>query len=173
MATLTLSQLILPTFTKGLKTLDHILTRAEQHAASKGLDPDAEYPDTRLIDDMNPLTFQVQTTTKAVRVTLSRCLGQDLEAWRDEEKTIADLHKRVGLALMLLEGVDAKTIDDQAGEVIELPFAGLTLRLAARDAALNHGLPNFFFHISTAYAILRSKGVPIGKADYLGGFLAH
>jgi len=120
MTTLTLSQIILPAFTKGLKTLDHILARAEQHAASKGLDPNVEYPNARLIDDMNPLIFQVQNTTKAVRVTLSRILGQEFEAWTDDEKTVSDLHKRISLALKLVDGVDAKKIDERAAEIVEL-----------------------------------------------------
>jgi hypothetical protein len=120
MSTLTLSEVILPTFTKGLKTLDHIISRAEQHAVSKGLDPNTEYPNARLIDDMKPLTFQVQNATKAARMTLSRILGQELEAWTDDERTVADLHKRIALALNLLEGVDARQIDERAGEIIEL-----------------------------------------------------
>ena len=120
MATLTLSQIILPAFSKGLKTLDHIITRAEQHAASKGQDPNVEYPNARLIDDMNPFTFQVQNATKAVRVTLSRILGQELEAWSDDEKTVADLHKRIGLALKLINAVDAIKVDERAAEIVEL-----------------------------------------------------
>ncbi|OIW27094.1 hypothetical protein CONLIGDRAFT_496568 [Coniochaeta ligniaria NRRL 30616] len=173
MSSISLSQIVIPTFTKGLKTLDHIINRAEQHAKEKGLDPNVEYPGARLVEDMNPLTFQVQNATTTVRKTLSRLTGQDIEAWTDDERTIADLHKRIGFALSLLESVDAKQIDDRADHQVELPFGNQILKLSGKDTALSQGLPNFFFHLQTAYAILRAKGVPIGKTDYLSSFLAE
>lgn len=170
MASIPLSQIVIPTFTKGLKTLDHVIDLAEQHARGKGLDPNVEYPDARLIADMKPFTFQVQNATTTVRKTLSRLTGQDIEAWKDDERTIADLHKRIGLALSLLESVDTKQIDDRADDQVEI---NKTLKLSGKRTALDHGLPNFFFHLQTAYAILRAKGVPIGKNDYLENFLAE
>ncbi|KAB5542791.1 hypothetical protein GE09DRAFT_1244056 [Coniochaeta sp. 2T2.1] len=173
MSNISLSQIVVPTFTKGLKTLDHIITRAEQHAQERGLDPNVEYPNARLIDDMNPFTFQVQNATTAVRKTLSRLIGEDIGAWNDDERTIADLHRRVALALSLLGTVDHKRIDNRADEIVDLPFGTKVLKLSARDTALNQGLPNFFFHLQTAYAILRAKGVPIGKGDYLSNFLVE
>jgi len=173
MASIPLSQIVIPTFTKGLKTLDHVIDLAEQHARGKGLDPNVEYPDARLIADMKPFTFQVQNATTTVRKTLSRLTGQDIEAWKDDERTIADLHKRIGLALSLLESVDTKQIDDRADDQVELPFGNKLFKLSGKDTALNQGLPNFFFHLQTAYAILRAKGVPIGKSDYLSNFLAE
>jgi hypothetical protein len=117
---ITLSNVVIPTFTKGLKTLDHIISRAEQHAKEKGLDPDVEYTEARLIDDMRPFTFQVQNAPNTVRKTLSRLLGQELETFKDEERNIADLHKRIGFALRLLESADAKKTDARADDQVEL-----------------------------------------------------
>ena len=120
MSNISLSQIVIPTFTKGLRTLDHIINRAEQHAQEHGLDPDTEYPDARLIDNMNPFTFQVQNATTAVRKTLSRLTGEDIEAWKDDQRTIADLHTRIALALSLLESVDHSLINDRASEIVDL-----------------------------------------------------
>lgn len=120
MSSISLSQIVVPTFTKGLKTLDHIIDRAEQHAKERGLDPNVEYPDARLIEDMRPLTFQVQNATTTVRKTLSRLTGQEIEPWKDDERTVADLHKRISLALSLLDKADAKQIDNRANEQVEL-----------------------------------------------------
>jgi hypothetical protein len=120
MACISLSQIVIPTFTKGLKTLDHIISRAEQHAKENGLDPNVEYPDARLAEDMRALTFQVQNATTTVRKTLARLTGQEIEAWKDDEQTIADLHKRINLALSLLKSADTKQINDRADDQVEL-----------------------------------------------------
>lgn len=120
MSSISLSEVVIPTFAKGLKTLDHIINRAEQHAKENGLDPNLEYPDTRLVEDMRPFTFQVQNATTTVRKTLSRLTGQEIEAWKDDERSIADLHRRISLALSLLESADTKQIDDRADDQVEL-----------------------------------------------------
>ncbi|KAK3369642.1 hypothetical protein B0T24DRAFT_669033 [Lasiosphaeria ovina] len=172
MAPLTLSQVVLPTFTRGLTTLSHILTVAATHAKSADLDADAEYAPAQLIADMKPLTFQVQTATTTVRKALARLLGaQDAApAWADDEKTLADLQARIASTQALLAAADAATIDARAAEIVEVPFWGSVYKLAGQDAALKQAIPNFFFHVQTAFAILRAKGVPIGKRDYLSNF---
>ncbi|KAL2134418.1 hypothetical protein VTI74DRAFT_257 [Chaetomium olivicolor] len=170
---LTLSEVVLPVFSKGLNTLAHILTVAEEHAKSNNLDPDTEYPNARLIDDMLPLSFQVQNATSTVRRTLARLEGKEDQPWEDNEKTIADLRARVAKAQELLASADRGLVDKRAEEVVELPLGKQSVQLTAKASALNQGVPNFFFHLQTAYTILRAKGVPIGKKDYIGSFLAQ
>jgi len=124
---LTLSTLILPTFTKGLSTLTHILNQAESHAHSQGLDPDTIYPQSRLIDDMNPLTFQVHNATRTVRLTLGRLVRQepdeaDPEWAHDQLQTFADFRDRIDMArALLLQAAEAgEEIDSRAGEGYQL-----------------------------------------------------
>jgi uncharacterized protein len=191
MASVTLYDAVVPTLTKGLKTFDHILTKAEEHVKAKGLDADAELPQARLVEDQNPLVFQVQNATRTVKVTLDRLTGKESAPYENTEKTLQDLHARINDALGLLEAADADVINGRGAEQVEVsvfpaprerevnvqliivdrPFGGKNLKFTARDAALNQGVPNFFFHLNTAYSILRAKGVPIGKADYIGSFL--
>ncbi len=91
-------------------------TKAEQYAKEKGLDADAVFPEARLIDDQNPLTFQVQTSTRTVKTTLGRLTGVETEPFKDSEKTLADLHARVQAALELLETADAAVVNARAEE---------------------------------------------------------
>ncbi|OLN96801.1 hypothetical protein CCHL11_02285 [Colletotrichum chlorophyti] len=171
MASVTVYDAVIPTFINGLKTFDHILTKAEEHAKANGVDVNS-YPEARLVEDQLPLTFQVQNATKTVKTNIGRLTGVDLEPFENKEKTVEDLHKRIQETLELLSNVDAAAVNAKAEAEVDLPiFGGKTLRVSAKEAALSHGIPNFFFHLNAGYAILRAKGVPVGKADYLGSFL--
>jgi hypothetical protein len=105
MATSILDDIAVPTFTNGLKTLDHILTKAEEYAKTKGLDANAVFAGARLIEDQNPLTFQVQNATKTVKTTLGRLTGVQYEPFVESEKTFEDLHKRIQDTLDLLQSI--------------------------------------------------------------------
>ncbi|EXM19340.1 hypothetical protein FOTG_12595 [Fusarium oxysporum f. sp. vasinfectum 25433] len=168
-----LYDLIIPTFIKGLQTFDHVLTKAEQYAKEKGLNADEVFPQARLVDDQLPLVFQVQNATKAVQVTIGRLTGVEPTFFQDNEKTIADLHARIQKALEAVKSVKPEDVNSREDVKVELPRPDKTLHLTVKEATLYHGQTNFFFHIVTGYSILRSKGVPIGKGDYLGSFLAH
>lgn len=129
MANLTLHEVLLPTFTNGLLTLDHILTSAEKHASSNGLDADAEYPDARLAADMRPLSFQVHNAASTVKRALERIgavpatdewVPFDEGAAAAATTTIADLRARVDAALGLARGVDAGVVDARAEELVDL-----------------------------------------------------
>ncbi|WPJ66374.1 hypothetical protein SMAC4_14040 [Sordaria macrospora] len=167
-----LSDIVLSTFSKGLNTLAHILDVAEQYASSQSLSADAEYPNARLIDDMKPFTFQIQNATTNIKRTLARLQGQEFQPWEDKETTIADLRERIARAQKLVEEADAKVLDSVAEKPIDLLIGPTTLKSTGKGSVLGHSIPNFFFHVQTAYAILRSKGVPIGKKDYIQSFLA-
>lgn len=105
MSTTTLDTIVIPTFTSGLKTLSHILTRAEEFAAAQKIDPQT-LPAARLIADQLPLTFQVQNVTKTIVTTLSR-FGVPATPFEDKESSFADLHARIKVALELLGSVEA------------------------------------------------------------------
>ncbi|KAK3995914.1 hypothetical protein QBC44DRAFT_318751 [Cladorrhinum sp. PSN332] len=170
---LTLSSLTISTFTSGLNTLEHILKQAQEHASTQSIDADSTFPSARLIQDQLPLTFQVQTTTSTVRKVLARLQGQEDKPWEDKESTFAELFERIEKARKVIAEADASKIDERAEVEVELPLGGsATLKLSAKDSALNQGIPNFYFHLNTAYSILRAKGVPVGKRDYIGSFLA-
>ncbi|KAK6218607.1 hypothetical protein QIS74_06487 [Colletotrichum tabaci] len=173
MSSVTTYDFVIPIFVKGLKTFDHILSKAEEHAKANNIDVNT-YPEARLIPDQLPLLFQVQNATKTVKTNIARLTGEELEPFENKEKTVEDLHKRIQEALDLLSKVDAATVNAKADNEVDVPiFGGKVLRVTAKEAALSHGVPNFFFHLNAGYAILRAKGVPVGKADYLGSFLGQ
>ncbi|KAM7215610.1 protein of unknown function (DUF1993) domain containing protein [Rhypophila decipiens] len=168
---LTLSSVVLPTFSKGLDTLTHILQAAQEHASKNDINADDTYPNARLVDDMRPLTFQVQNSTRTVLRVVSRLQGTAEETWEDKETTFADFYERIDKARNILRNADVKKIDERAETQVEVPLGPQVFKISAKDSALNQGIPNFFFHLQTAYAILRAQGVPIGKRDYIGSFL--
>lgn len=121
-STIPLSTLVLTTFSKGLSTLTHLLRVAESHAAANGIDPNTEYLPARLIEDMRPLSFQIQNATKHVRVVLARLTGEEFEAWEDSEKTFGEFYERIDKARGVLERVERDLkgrIDERAGVVID------------------------------------------------------
>lgn len=120
MSNTTLDDVVIPLFINGLKTLDHILDKAEEYAKLKGVDANAIFPAARLIEDQNPLTFQVQNATKTVKVTLGRLTGVQSEAFEDKEKTIEDLHKRIREALKLLNAIEPGSFRAQEEEEVEV-----------------------------------------------------
>jgi hypothetical protein len=115
-----LSEIVIKTFYKGLRTLDHFLTVAETHAQARDMDADDVYPDARLADDMLPFTFQVQNATTTVRKTLSRAALMRTQIWPDTERTMADLHNRIEMALDLLNTVQPKQINNRLDDLVEL-----------------------------------------------------
>jgi uncharacterized protein len=149
-------------FIRTLGNLDHILGKAE----ASGI---ADLPEARLIDDMLPLSRQVQMASDAAKFFAIRVGQTDPLPMPDEEKTLGELRQRIAKTIAYLEGLDAGRFEGREdAEVImklpngEMPFTGLSY-------ATIFALPNFFFHVTTAYAILRSRGVALGKMDYLAG----
>jgi hypothetical protein len=116
----TLDDVVIPFFTKGLKTFDHILTKAEEYAKTKGLDANTAFFEARLIADQNPLVFQVQNATKTVKATLGRLTGVQSAPFEDKEKNFDDLHKRIQEALELLKSVKPGAYKAQEEQQIDL-----------------------------------------------------
>ncbi|PSR75013.1 hypothetical protein BD289DRAFT_379682 [Coniella lustricola] len=164
-------EIVAPLFISGLQTYDHILSQAETFAKEKGLNVDETFFEARLIDDQLPLKFQVQNTTSLAQINIGRLIGEEVTPFDKDETTVADLRKRVQKTLEWLKSVDASKAANKEGESVSLPALGNTHQVPAKVAVLTHGLPNYFFHLNAGYAILRSKGVPLGKKDYLTTFL--
>jgi hypothetical protein len=149
--------------TRGLKNLDGLLKKAEEHAAANNV-PLEDYINARLAPDMAPFPFQVQTACNTAKFLAVRVAGVENLPMADDETTFSQLHDRISRTLDFLKGVSRETINGKEGvEVVfrEMKFTGLTYSTI-------FALPNFYFHVVAAYAILRSKGVPVGKMDYMG-----
>ena len=165
--TLSMYSASVPVFSRMLKNLQAIFEKAEAFAAAEGVDLQT-YVETRLAADMHPLRSQVQIATDGAKGVTSRLAGKPIPSWADDEVTWADLKAR------LQKGIDylaTFTPEDFAGSDernVTIKIGGQDVEIAGDTYLLNRGLPNFFFHITTAYDILRHKGVPIGKRDYLG-----
>jgi hypothetical protein len=155
-------------FTQMLGALDKVLTKAEADAEARKIDPSV-FTNGRLAPDMLPLTRQVQIMTDQAKGGASRLAGKEPPKWSDEEKTFADLHARVAKTIDHLKSFKPTDFDGAETRSIELKFPNATLNFTGKDYFLNFVVPNFYFHYTTAYAILRHNGVPIGKQDFLGG----
>jgi hypothetical protein len=156
-----------PVFARALKVLATLLEKGEAHAKAQGLDPN-DLVGARLTEDMLPLSGQVQRASDASKGAVARLTGVEAPAMPDEETTFADLQKRVADTLAYIESVDPKAFEGSEDRTIELKFPAGTLTFIGEDYLLGFALPNFFFHVVTAYDVLRHKGVQIGKLDYIG-----
>ena len=151
---------------KMLGQLDKWLDAATAFAQSKSFDPNTLLQ-ARLAPDQFPLVRQVQLTCDTAKAAASRLTGKEAPSQVDNETTIDDLHARVKAVIAYLDGFSEKDFAEAATRVITQPrWEGKTMTGA--DYFLEHAMPNFFFHISHCYALMRHNGVPLGKRDYLG-----
>jgi hypothetical protein len=161
--------LAIATMLRSLKNLDAVVGKAEAYvAADKNLDEETLVR-ARLYPNMRPFVFQIQVATDTAKGAAARLSGRPVPSWPDEEKTFADLHARLGKAIEFLSGFTPADFDGAEARPIELKVGPRTLEFTGASYISTFVLPNFFFHVTTAYAILRHNGVPIGKADFLGG----
>jgi uncharacterized protein len=162
-----LSQASLPVFEIHLNALAAILGKAEAYAAAKKIDP-AVLLHTRLAPDMFDLARQVQVATDQARRGSARLAGVEPPSYEDTETTIEQLKARIAKTLAYLKTLDTKQIDASADREITFPLGTDKGHMKGADY-LNHSvLPNFYFHVTAAYAILRHCGLEIGKRDFLG-----
>ena len=153
-------------FKKQLGQLDKWLGTATDYAKSKNFDPDVLLT-LRLAPDQFPLTRQVQIACDTVKLAAGYLTGKPMPAHEDNEKTIAELQARVRSLITLIDGLAPKDFDGAATRVVSQPrWKGEWMTGA--DYLVEHAIPNFFFHLTTTYALLRHNGVPLGKRDYLG-----
>ena len=163
-----LSQASLPVFELHLNALSAVLDKGEAHAAAKKIDPTVLLH-SRLAPDMFDLTRQVQVSSDQARRGASRLVGAEAPSYEDNETTIAELKARLAKTVAYLKTLDGKKIDAAAEHDIAFPLGPNMTGHMKGDDYLNHFLlPNFYFHVTAAYAILRHCGVDIGKRDFLG-----
>jgi uncharacterized protein len=165
---ITIYDQIVPVFSNMLSNLDKVFTKAETDAETRKIDPQV-FVDARLAPDMLPLTRQVQIMTDQAKGGASRLAGLEPPKWPDEEKTFADLHARIAKTIAHLKSFKPAQFEGAETRSIELKFPQRTFTFTGKEYLLNFVTPNFYFHYTTAYAILRHNGVPIGKGDFLGG----
>jgi hypothetical protein len=156
------------TFNKLLPALKNVLAKAEADAIARKIDPKV-FLDARLAPDMFPLTRQVQITTDQVKGGMSRLAGAEVPSWPDNEASFTDLAKRIDTAIAYMKSFKPTQYEGFEARKIELKFPNATFEFTGRDYLLNFVLPNFYFHLTTSYAILRHNGVALGKRDFLGG----
>lgn len=161
--------LVIATMLRSLRNLDAIVRKAEDHAAADpNLDP-ATLMQARLYPNMRPFVFQIQVATDTAKGAAARLSGRPVPSWPDEEKSFGDVHERLGKAIDYLSGFSAEDFNGAEDRAIELKLGPHHVKFNGTGYISTFALPNFFFHVTTAYAILRHNGVPIGKTDFLGG----
>lgn len=164
----TMSQASLPVFEIGLNALSGLLDKAAAFAAAKKLDP-AVLPQWRLAPDMYPLSRQVQIACDQAKNGASRLAGVEPPRYEDNETTIDQLKSRIAKTIAYVNTLDAKKIDAASDREITFPLGPTNKGHMKGDDYLTHFvLPNFYFHLTAAYAILRQCGVDIGKRDFVG-----
>lgn len=168
--TISMHQMSIPVFKQMLGALSAVLAKAEAHAEAKKIAPEALLQ-ARLYPDMFPLLRQVQVACDFAKSVSARLAGVEVPGFEDTETGFADLRARVEKTLAFINSLQPSQIDGseerrivtQAGTPKEKIFSG-------QSYLLNYGLPHFFFHTTTAYAILRHNGVDVGKKDYIGTY---
>lgn len=165
--TISMYQASVPVFRLTLENLSAILKKAEAHCAEKKIDQTVMLQ-TRLTPDMFPLARQIQIATDAAKGCCARLAGQEPPSYADEEKTFDEIQARIRKTIDLIAALPASAIDGAEGRAVTIKAGPNTLNFTGQDYLLKFALPNLFFHTTTAYAILREAGVPVGKMDYLG-----
>jgi hypothetical protein len=160
----------IPVFRQMLGGLDDVLGKAEAHVTDRRIDP-AALLQARLFPDMFPFTRQVQIACDFAKSVPARLAGVDVPAYEDVEQTFAELHDRIARTLAFVDGLDAAQFDGAAQrEIVLRPGTPKERKLDGQAYLLAYGLPQFFFHVTTAYALLRHNGVEIGKKDHMGQY---
>ena len=157
----------IPVFENGLRVLSALLDKAEAYAEAKKIEPAVLF-ETRLFPDMFPFTRQVQRACDQAKNGGSRLAGVDPPRFEDNEKTAADLRARIAKTIAFVKTLDVEAIDAAVDREITFPFGPKTENMKGADYLNLFALPNFYFHVTTAYGILRHCGVEIGKRDFLG-----
>jgi hypothetical protein len=164
---ITMYQASAPVFIKLLGNLKAILEKAAAHAAAKKID-ESVFVNARLYPDMLPLSAQVQIGSDMARGTMARLAGAEPSPIEDKEKTFAELIARVDAAIAQVRSFQASQIDGSETRQVTRKLRGNPVTFTGLDYLLTYAMPNFYFHLTTTYAILRHNGLEIGKGDFLG-----
>ena len=159
----------IPVYQRQLGAISKVLEKGSAWTVARKAD-EAVVAATRLIPDMLPLTRQVQIACRFAEESAARLAGVEVpKAPENAEKTLAELRARIAAVLAYLKGFKPEQIDGSDGREVVLTIAGSPLKLTGEQYLLHFVLPNFYFHCTTAYAMLRQCGVEIGKRDFIGG----
>jgi hypothetical protein len=156
-----------PVFDRHLKILDKLLEVAEKHANDHKIES-ATLVLARLFPDMLTLAGQVRAACDTAKRSAARLVGLEAPQSQDTDKTFADLHERIRDAVTYLEGLPAERFEGAEERKIEFPYGESTVSLTTQQYLSRFSLPNFYFHVTTAYDIFRHNGVVVGKRDFLG-----
>ena len=155
-----------PVFARMLKNLHAILDKGQAHAEAKKIAPHV-LPGSRLIADMFPLSKQVQIATDHAKGLVARLAGVEVPKYEDNEQTLEELKARVAKTLAFVESFNPEQIDGTEERDIAFKLGSYDLQFTGMEYLIGFALPNFYFHMVTAYNILRENGVDIGKRDFL------
>jgi hypothetical protein len=160
-------QASVPRFVNILGNLSNILDKAHAHVNSHKID-DATLTSYRLFPDMLPMSKQVQIACDTAKGAVARLAGVDIPVYEDNEKTFADLKSRIAKTVAFIQTVTPGQIDGTEEKAIVLKRGEKETHYKGMQFLLGHAIPNVYFHVTTAYDILRHNGIQIGKRDYLG-----
>ena len=158
-----------PAVLQMLKALSANLDKAAEHAKTNRMDP-SELTSARLAPDMFPLSRQVQIATDHAKGIAARLSGRENPKFEDTEATLDELKARIAKTIAFVESVPQSEIDGSEAKEVTITPGGVARTLSGQRYLMHNALPNFFFHVTTAYDILRHKGVAVGKRDYLGSY---
>ena len=156
-----------PVFVRMLGNLGSWLEKAEAHAAAKKFESSV-YLGSRLVPDMLPFTKQIQIACDAAKFGVARLAGVEAPKFEDNETSIAELRERIRKTIAYVQSVPAAQIDGTDAKDVVVPRRDGSMTLKGEIYLKHFVLHNFFFHVTTAYALLRHNGVELGKSDYLG-----
>jgi hypothetical protein len=164
---ITMYQASVPQFVRMLDNLDSILAKTEAHALAKKTDP-AVYLAARLYPDMFPLLKQVQIACDHAKGAVARLAAVPVPKYEDGEQSFEELRTRIGKTRAFIQSVDSEQFAGAEEREISLTIGGHDMNFKGLPYLLGFALPNFYFHLVTAYDILRHNGVELGKRDYIG-----
>ena len=165
--TISMYQASVPRFVNILGNLSNILAKAQAHVHARNIDP-AVLTTYRLFPDMLPMTTQVQIACDTAKGVVARLAGVDSPVYEDNEKTLADLQGRIAKTIAFIQTLKPSQIDGTEDKAIVTKRGDKETHYKGMQFLLGHAIPNFYFHVTTTYDILRHNGVEIGKRDYLG-----
>ena len=165
--TISMHQASAPRFANILRNLSAILDKAQAHCEAKKIDP-AALMQARLFPDMFAFTRQVQIACDSAKGAVARLAGVEIPKHEDTEQTFAELKARIAKTIDFVQSVGAARVDGSEGREIVLKMRSGDVKFNGMQYLLGHAFPNFYFHVTTAYNILRHNGVELGKRDYIG-----
>jgi hypothetical protein len=163
-----LYDITVPAFLRGFAAMAAFLDKARAWADENGV-PHEDLLNARIFEDMAPLTSQIQRVSDGAKLATARLAGVDAPPMDDIEASFDELQARIAATVDFIKSVPREKIDGREDDEIVVKLPNNELKFTGRSYVTGFALPNFYFHITTAYALLRMKGVPVGKRDYLGG----